>query len=68
MYLTACPYGPGSILDHGRVFRGIFFLADHTLPTPPGSAWQKMAQFPLNGTTQPVDIEKESRIPIMDRE
>ena len=34
-------------------------LADHTLPTCPDPAWQKMAQTPLNGTTQPVDIEEE---------
>jgi len=32
---------------------------DHTLPTCPGPACQKEAQTPLNGTTQPVDIEEE---------
>jgi len=27
-----------------------------------------MAQFPLNGTTQPVDIEEEGQSPSMDRQ
>jgi len=36
-----------------------FSLADRTLPTGPEPAWQKMAQSPLNGTTQPVDIKEE---------
>ena len=36
-----------------------FSLADHTLPTRPEPAWQKMAQSPLNDTTQPVDSEEE---------
>jgi len=36
-------------------FKG-FSLADHTLPTYPEPAWQKMAQSPLNGITQPGDI------------
>jgi len=34
-------------------FKG-FSLADRTLPTRPEPAWQKMAQSPLNNTTQPV--------------
>jgi len=38
-------------------------LADHTLPTHPESAWQKRAQSPLDGTTQPVDIEEKGRNP-----
>jgi len=37
-------------------------LAEHTLPTRPEPAWQKMAQSPLNGTTQPVDSEEESQV------
>jgi len=45
--------------SHGEVFQGIFFLADHTLPTRLEPVWQKMAQSPLNGTTQPVDINEE---------
>jgi len=36
-----------------------FSLADRTLPTRPEPAWQKMAQSPLNDTTQPVDSEEE---------
>jgi len=38
-----------------------FSLADHTLPTRPEPAWQKMAQSPLNDTTQPVDNEEEGQ-------
>ena len=30
-------------------------------------AWQKMAQSPLDGTTQPVDSEEEGRSPTTDR-
>jgi len=32
--------------------------ADHTLPTSSEPAWQKIAQPPLNGTTQSVAIEE----------
>ena len=39
-----------------------FSLADHILLTRPELAWQKMTQPPLNGTTQPVEVEKEGRI------
>jgi len=39
-------------------FKG-FSLADHTLPTRPEPAWQKMVQSPLNGIVQPVEIEEE---------
>jgi len=39
-----------------------FYLADHTLPAHPEPAWQKMAQSPLNDTTQPVDSEEESQV------
>jgi len=44
-----------------------FSLADHTLPTRPEPAWQKIAQSPLNDTTQPVDSEEEGRSPTTDR-
>jgi len=47
-------------------FKGIS-LADHTLPTCPESVWQKMAQSPLNCTTQLVDSEEEGRSSIVDR-
>jgi len=59
MYLTVCPRcGPGSIpMQPLRSISGNFFLADHTLPTRPESAWQKMAHSPLSGTTQPMDFE-----------
>jgi len=40
-----------------------FFLADHTPPTRPEPAWQKMAQSPLNDSKQPVEIEGKSRHP-----
>jgi len=33
----------------------------HILPTHPEPAWQRMAQPPPNGTTQPVEIEEEAR-------
>jgi len=45
-----------------------FHLADRTLPTRPEPAWQKMAQSPLNDTTQPVDSEEEGRNSTMDRQ
>jgi len=38
------------------------------LPTRPEPAWQKMAQSPLNDTTQSVDSEEEGRSPIMNRQ
>jgi len=44
-----------------------FTLADHTLPTRPDPAWQKMAQSLLNDATQPVDIEEKGRSPTTDR-
>jgi len=42
-----------------------FFLADHTLPTRPEPAWQKMA--PLNGTTKSGDMEEEGLRTTMER-
>jgi len=64
MYLTVCPlYGLGLIPSCGEVFRWIF----PWLPTHPELAWQKMAQSPLDGSTQPVDIEEEGRSPTTDR-
>jgi len=42
-------------------------MADHTLPTRPEPAWQKIAQSPLNDTTQPVGSEEEGRSPTKDR-
>jgi len=41
-----------------------FSLTDHTLST---SQWQKLAQSPLNGTTQPVDSEEEGQSPTTDK-
>jgi len=45
-----------------------FSLADHTLITRPEPAWQKLAQSPLNGTTQLVAIEEEGQSPTMDKQ
>ena len=45
-----------------------FSLADHTLSTCLEPAWQKMAQSPLNDTTQPLDSEEEGRSSAMDRQ
>ena len=42
-------------------------MADHTLPTRTEPVWQKIAQSPLNSTTQPVDSEEEGPNPTMDR-
>jgi len=41
-------------------------VGDHTLPSRPEPAWQKMAQTPLYGTSQPVDTKKEDRSSTMD--
>ena len=50
--------GPGSIPS--CILKN-FSLADHTLPSPPELAWQKMAPSPLtSGTTQPVYMEEET--------
>jgi len=48
-------------------FKG-FSLAYHTLPTRLEPAWQNMIQSPLNGTTQPVDVEEEGQRPTTDRQ
>jgi len=45
-----------------------FSLDDHTLPTHPVPAWQKMAQSPLNGTAQHADSEEEGQCSTMDRQ
>jgi len=58
---------PGFIFQPRRSILRDFCLADRTLPTRPEPAWQKMAQSPLNGTTQPVDSEEEGQCPTMDR-
>jgi len=44
-----------------------FSLVDHSVSTRPEPAWQKMAQSPLNDTTQPVDSEEEGWSSTMDR-
>jgi len=49
-------------------FKGFLFLIDHTLPTRPEPAWQRMAQSPLNDTAQPVDSEEEGQSPTTDRQ
>ena len=53
MYLAVCPpCGPGSTPSHGGVFQRNFSPADHTRSIRLEPAWQKMAEAPLNGTTQ----------------
>jgi len=43
-----------------KYFKGFFpCLIDHSLPTRPEPARHKMAQSPLNDTTQSVDSEEE---------
>ena len=67
--LTVCP-PHGHAIPSEFPWRNIsrdFSLADHTLATRPETAWQTMAQSPLNNTTQPVDIEEEGRSPTTDR-
>jgi len=61
---------PLSFLSVARVqfpavgsFSRDFFLADFTLPTRPGSAWQKKAQSSLNGITQSEDIDEKGLRP-----
>jgi len=56
---------------HSRPWRSIsrdFSLADHTLPTRPEPARQKMAQSLLNATTQPEDSEEEGQSLNVDRQ
>jgi len=43
-------------------------MAVHPLPTRPEPAWQKMAQSPQNGTTQPKDSEEEGQSATMGRQ
>jgi len=46
MYFTACPLrGLDLIQSSSGVFQGRFPLHDHTLPTCPEPAWQKMPQW-----------------------
>jgi len=56
-----CPLsGRGSLPGYGTVFQGIFpWLI--TLCQPTLASVTKMAESPLNGTTQPVDIAEEDR-------
>jgi len=52
---------PGFNSQPRRSISRDFSLTDRTLPTRPEPAWYKMAQSPLNYTTQPVDSEEEGR-------
>ena len=64
MNLTVChPCGPGLIPGRGGVFQRICPWLIALLSTHPEPAWRKMAQSPLNGTTQPVEIKEEDRSP-----
>jgi len=59
---------PGFNSQSWRSISRYVSLADHTPPTRPEPAWQKMAESPLNGDTRPVDIEEEALSPTMDRQ
>ena len=70
MNLTVClPCHPVQFPVVAGCFKG-FFLADHTLPTRPESAWQKMAHLlsmtPHN--VDNVDSEEEGRSSTKDRQ
>ena len=43
-------------------------LCEHTLPIRSEPVWQKMAESPLNGTTQPAGINQGGLHPTMDRQ
>jgi len=58
---------PGFNSQPRRSISRDFSLADHTLPTHPEPARQKIAQSPFNDTTQPVDSEEKGRSPTTDR-
>jgi len=45
-----------------------FSPAVYTLPSRLEPAWQNMAQYPLNGTKQPVAIKEEVQSPTTDRQ
>jgi len=51
------------VLSRGRQVQFPVVAHNHNLP-----ALQKMAESPLNGTTQPVDIEEEGLHPTTDRQ
>jgi len=67
MNLTVCPLrGPGLISSHGVAYQGIFpWLITFHQPVL-SRLGQKMAQSPLIGTTQPVDIKEEDWSPTTD--
>jgi len=54
-------------MEPQRSISRAFSLADHTLPTRPEPAWQRMAQSHLNDTTKSEDGEEEGRRPTMNR-
>jgi len=69
MNLAVCPLrGPGLKSQSWRSISMEFPLVDHTLLTRPEPAWQKMAQYPLHDTTQPVSSEEEGQSSTMDRQ
>jgi len=54
MNLTVCPpCGPGFNSQPWQSISRDFSLTDHTLPTRPEPAWQKMVQSPLNRSMAP---------------
>jgi len=69
MDLTVRPLcGPGFNSQPWGSISKEFYLADHTLPTRPEPAWQKIPQSPVNGSTQPVDSEQEGQNSAIDRQ
>ena len=65
MNLSLCLFSPRPGLN-SRPWESIsrdFSLTDCALPPHPEPTWQKMAQFPINGITQLVDIEEEGLHP-----
>jgi len=52
MFLTVYPLSVSQVqFPAAAEYFKKFSLADHTLPTRPEPAWQKMAQSPVSGTT-----------------
>ena len=65
--ISDCPlHGPGLIPGHDEVFQGIFPWLIALCRPIPSQFWEKMAQSPLDGATQPVGIQEEGLHSTMD--
>jgi len=60
---TRCP-----IFELWRSISRDLSPACHSLPMRDKPVWQEMSQTPINGITQPMDIEEESQSPTMNRQ